>query len=286
MSNPVYINDIAGFLPNNPVSNQEIENVLGRINKIPSQSKERMLANNKIIERYYAIDPLTGKFTHTNAQLTAEAVLRLKPHKNFSIDEIETLCCGTTSPDLIMPGHALMVLGELGMKPCEAVSTAGICLSGMAALKYGYLSIAGGATSNAVGTGSELASSFMRANFFTPSVDPNANISGEPILAFNADFLRWMLSDGAGAAFLSNRPNKNGISLKIEWIDSLSFSGEFPTCMYAGGKQNQDGSISGWREATSCVEAAKENFMAVKQDTKLLGSQIVKTTVDVKQVVA
>jgi 3-oxoacyl-[acyl-carrier-protein] synthase III len=277
MTNPVYINDLAGFLPNDPVSNQEIEDVLGRINEIPSLSKERMLENNKIRKRYYAIDPLTGAFTHTNAQLTAEAVKRLQPHETFCIDEIQTLCCGTTSPDLIMPGHGLMVQGELGMKPCEVISTAGICLSGMAALKYAYLSIASGNTENAVGTGSELSSSFMRANFFTPSVDPNADIAKEPILAFNAEFLRWMLSDGAGAAFLSNKPNENTISLKIEWIDSLSFSGELPTCMYAGGKQKPDGSISGWREAASCVDAAKENLMAVKQDTKLLGSQIVKT---------
>ena len=132
MTKCVYINDLAGFLPNAPVSNEEIENVLGRINEIPSLSKQRMLDNNKIVKRYYAIDPSTGKFTHTNAQLTAEAVRRLNPHETFSMDEIETLCCGTTSPDLIMPGHALMVLGELGLKPCEAVSTAGICLSGMA----------------------------------------------------------------------------------------------------------------------------------------------------------
>ena len=59
MTNAVYINDLAGFLPNDPVSNQEIEDVLGRINEIPSLSKERMLENNKIRKRYYAIDPLT-----------------------------------------------------------------------------------------------------------------------------------------------------------------------------------------------------------------------------------
>jgi 3-oxoacyl-[acyl-carrier-protein] synthase-3 len=139
------------------------------------------------------------------------------------------------------------------------------------------MSVVSGATTNAVSTGSELASSFMRANFFTPAVDPGADIEGEPILAFNADFLRWMLSDGAGAAFISNTPNPLGISLKIEWIDMLSYAGELPTCMYAGGRQNKDGSILGWREADSCLDAAQENLLAVKQDTKLLGSQITKT---------
>ncbi len=277
MTKNVYITDLASFLPNAPVANDQIEAVLGKIKDIPSLTKERMLANNKIEKRYYAIDPATKKFTHTNAQLTAEAVKRLMPHEGFSLDEIQALCCGTTSPDLIMPGHAMMVLGELGIKPCEAVSTAGICLAGMSALKYAYMSVASGASDNAVGTGSELSSSFMRADFFTPAIDPSADIQNQPILAFNADFLRWMLSDGSGAAFVSNAPNTDGISLKIEWIDSLSYAGELPTCMYAGGKQNEDGSIFGWREADSSVDAAKQNLLAVKQDTKLLGSQIVKT---------
>ncbi len=277
MTQTAYINDLASFLPNSPVTNDEIENVLGKINEIPSLTKERMLANNKIEKRYYAIDPKTGKFTHTNAQLCAEAIKGLAPYKDFSMADIQSLCCGTTSPDVIMPGHGMMVAGELGVPPCEVVSTSGICLSGMTALKYAYMSVASGTTDNGVSTGSELASSFMRAGFFTPSVDPGADIAGEPILAFNADFLRWMLSDGSGAAFISNIPNAQGISLKIEWIDMLSFAGELPTCMYAGGKQNPDGSIFGWREAASCREAAKENLLAVKQDTKLLATQITKT---------
>lgn len=277
MTQTAYINDLSSFLPNNPVTNDQIEDVLGRINEIPSLTKERMLANNKIEQRYYAIDPATGKFTHNNAQLTAQAVRGLAPYEGFSHKEIQSLCCGTTSPDVVMPGHAMMVAGELEVPPCEVVSTSGICLAGMTALKYAYMSVASGAATNAVSTGSELASSFMRANFFTPAVDPGADIAGDPILAFNADFLRWMLSDGAGAAFISNTPNAEGISLKIEWIDMLSYAGELPTCMYAGGRQNQDGSIFGWREAASCLDAARGNLLAVKQDTKLLASQITKT---------
>ncbi len=277
MTQPAYINDLSAFLPNSPVSNSEIEDVLGRINDIPSRTKTKMLANNKIEQRYYAIDPSTGRFTHTNARLCAEAVKGLKPYEGFKIEDIELLCCGTTSPDVIMPGHGMMVAGELKVPPCEVASMAGICLSGMNALKYAQMAVASGSSQNAVCTGSELASSFMRANFFSLEVDPNADIPNKPILAFNADFLRWMLSDGAGAAFISNKPNEKGISLKIEWIDMLSYAGEFPTCMYAGGKQNEDGSIFGWREADSCAAAAAENLLAVKQDTRLLGSQIVKT---------
>ncbi len=277
MTQPVYINDLSVFLPNQPVLNSQIEDVLGRINEIPSLTKEKMLANNKIEKRYYAIDPSTGKFTHNNAQLTAQAVRTLCPYPGFTPGDIQLLCCGTTSPDVIMPGHGMMVAGELAVPPCEVVSTSGICLSGMTALKYAQMSVASGASENGVCTGSELASSFMRADFFNLAVAPDADIASTPLLAFNADFLRWMLSDGAGAAFISNTPNPRGISLRIEWIDMFSYAGELATCMYAGGKQNEDGSISGWREADSCKDAVNENLLAVKQDTRLLGCHIVKT---------
>jgi 3-oxoacyl-[acyl-carrier-protein] synthase-3 len=273
----VYINDISSFLPNEPVSNDEIENVLGTINDIPSKTKKRMLANNKIVKRYYAIDPKTHKFTHTNAQLTAEAIRNLKPYKGFKLEDIQCLCCGSTSPDLIMPGHALMVAGELKLPPCDAVTTAGICIAGITSIKYACMNVATGSVENAVATGSELSSSYMRADYFNLEVDPNADIEKKPILAFNADFLRWMLSDGAGAVYVSGKKNETGISLKVEWIENYTYAGEFDTCMYAGGVKQEDGSIMGWREKNNSIEAATENFLAVKQDIKLLGSQIIKT---------
>ena len=136
------------------------------VHQIPSRTRAIILRNNKIRERYYAIEPATGRITHTNAQLTAEAVRLLRPHDGFTLNQIECLACGTSSPDQLMPGHGPMVHGELASAPCEVASMSGICLSGISALKYAALSVAAGATSNAVATGSELASTFMRAELF------------------------------------------------------------------------------------------------------------------------
>ncbi len=65
-----YINGIGAFFPNQPVTNDEMENVLGMIQGKPSRSKKRILNNNGITTRYYAIDPVTGKQTHHNAQIS------------------------------------------------------------------------------------------------------------------------------------------------------------------------------------------------------------------------
>ena len=276
----VYINDLAYFLPNNPVTNEEIENVLGKINNIPSRVKRIVLKNNKIKSRYYAIDPETGRLTHNNAQMAAESVRRLNPYNNFDVNDIECLCCGTTCADLLFPGHTLMVLGELGIPECEAVTTHGICISGMTAFKYAFMNVATGMTDNAVAAGSEAASSFMRARFFNEQNDPDTDLDKKPMLAFDSDFLRWMLSDGAGAAYLSGQKNSNGISLRVDWIDIISYAGQIETCQYGGGVKRPDGTMVGWRETESIDPKLKKHIFAVKQDIKLLDREIVKTAID------
>ncbi|MBS1609122.1 MAG: hypothetical protein JSS70_10270, partial [Bacteroidetes bacterium] len=64
--NEVYITRTASFFPNNPVSNDEMEDYLGMINDKPSKSRRIVLRNNGITNRYYALEK-GGKPTHTNA---------------------------------------------------------------------------------------------------------------------------------------------------------------------------------------------------------------------------
>ena len=275
----VYINDISVFLPNEPIDNDQIQDVIGRIHNLPSRTKNRILDNNKIEKRYYAIDPSTGKLTHTNAQLTAEAVKRLSPYEGFTIDDIQCLCCGTSMADVIAPGHGLMVHGELGSPPCEVISTAGICLCGIAAFKYAFMNVALGFSENAVATGSELASSLIRAQFFE-HLQSDRDVKSNPILAFESEFLRWMLSDAAGAVFMSSEKNPDRFSLRVDWIEHVSYAGQYETCMYAGAVKHEDGSITGWRQIDSLKEAIDKNYFALKQDTVILNREIVKVAVD------
>ncbi|RTZ97605.1 MAG: hypothetical protein DSY89_10685 [Deltaproteobacteria bacterium] len=272
-----YITDVAAYLPHEPIENDQIEDILGKVNDLPSRTRRIVLKNNGIKQRHYAIDPATGRLTHSNAGLAAEAIRRLTPCPGFELSAIETLCCATTSPDLLFPGHALMVLGELGIPACEAVSTHGICISGMTALKYAYMNVAMGLSENAVASASELSSSFMRAKFLSARSDPDTDLSQKPIRAFDADFLRWMLSDGAGAVFISGRPADGRISLRIDWIDQISYAGQIDTCMYAGGAKEPDGSIAGWRQTESIPETEKPYLFSVRQDIRLLERHITAT---------
>jgi len=266
----VYITRIAKFLPNEPIGNDEMEEKLGVINGKASKARRIILRNNQIKTRYYAIDK-DGKITHNNAQLTAEAVEALCDNE-FTKNDIELLSCGTSSPDQIMPSHAAMVHGFLKNGNLEINSPSGACVSGMNALKYGYFAVKCGAKNNAVCTGSERTSSWMRAEIFEDEVTQLSKVEDNPMLAFNKEFLRWMLSDGAGAVLLESEP-KGIHPLKIEWMESYSYAFELDTCMYAGGEKLEDGSLKPWSEYPS-DEWAKNSLFAMKQDVKLLGANI------------
>ena len=277
MARDVYITDIAAFLPNEPVSNDEMEQVLGTVNGRRSRARPVVLRNNGIKQRYYAIDKHSGELRYTNAQLTAEAVRQL----TLAPARIETLSCGTSSPDQLMPGHGVMVHGELGAGACEVNSSAGICTAGIAALKYAWMSVLSGNSENAVATGSELASTFMLARNFEPESEARiSEMEQRPEIAFEKDFLRWMLSDGAGAVLLQPSPAEKGLSLRIEWLELHSYAHAHATCMYGGAEKNTDGSLRGWREFDSTEELLKRSILTVKQDVKQLNDNIVHTTVE------
>lgn len=57
----VYINNIATFLPNSPIDNQSMEQVLGQVGRKPSRARAIILKSNGITSRHYAIDPVTRK---------------------------------------------------------------------------------------------------------------------------------------------------------------------------------------------------------------------------------
>lgn len=271
MDRTVYINRITKFLPGDPVNNDEMEEYLGMVDGKKSRAKSIVLRNNRITKRFYSRDK-EGNSTHTNAELTVEAIKALC-NDTFQLNDIELLTCGTTSPDQLLPAHGVMVHGLLKSRPIEAISFSGSCCSGMNALKYAYMSVLTGNTNNAVSTGSEKLSTWMSAQNFEQESFKLKEIEENPIIAFEKEFLRWMLSDGAAAVLLSNKPNPEGLSLKVEWIEICSFANELETCMYMAADKDENGNLKGWSEYKP-TEWLDKSIFAMKQDTRLLEKNI------------
>lgn len=271
---PAFINGLGACLPNKPVHNHQIENVLGMIGQVPSPLRDVILDRNGIKWRYYAVDPATGKLTHTNAQLTEQAVRSLCETCGFDANRTDLLACGTSSPDQAIPSHASMVHGLLGCPPCEIVSTSGVCCSGMAAMKYAYTGVLAGTSRSALVTGSELVSPALLASQF--DLPGRTDVQADPYQAFNREFLRFMLSDGAGAVLIQDEPSPDRVSLKIDWLDIKSFANELETCMYSGAVKQDDGSLRGWRtEGAGLQEIVNKGYFNLSQDVNLLSENIV-----------
>ena len=270
----VYINNTSVFFPNEPVSNDEMEDYLGYINDTPSRSKAIVLRNNGIKRRFYALTK-EGTSTHTNAQMTALAVKGLFTNNPEDLQSLELLSCGTSSPDQMMPSHGVMVHGWLPeARAVEVVSPSGVCCAGMHAFKYAYLSTKAGDSTRSVATGSERFSISLVSKNFEDEAQRLKQLVEDPYIGFEKEFLRWMLSDGAAAFLISDKKNETGISLKVEWIEGFSYANELGPCMYMGCEKMKDGSLKSYLDY-SPEELLSQSILSIKQDVKLLSKNIV-----------
>jgi len=278
MQNEVYITNAATFLPNKPVSNDEMEDYLGLIHEQQSKSKRIVLRNNGITQRHYAIDK-KGNPTHTNAEMASLAIRNLFNNDPAAMSAIDLLACGTSSPDQIMPAHGVMVHGWLPeTKDIEVVTPAGNCCSGMHALKYAFMSVKLGMSRNAVVTGSERLSRILYSATYEEEATQLETLSDNPYISFDKEFLRWMLSDGAAAVRLSNQKNQDGITLRIDWLEGASYAHKIEPCMYQG-SEKINGVLKGYMDFSQ-EEIMRHSMLSIKQDVKLLSENVVRFGID------
>ncbi len=280
----VYITAAGAYLPGEPVDNDRIENVLGLIDGKPSRLKNRILKSNGIKTRHYALDA-DGHTTELNEELAVKAVQAALAHSRLTLDDVEMLATGTTQGDVPIPGFASMVHGRLGGRPMEILSAGGVCCSSMAALSSAYRAVATRQRQNAVVVGSELVSRSLKGSKFrrashAPLEDRHLDGLRASYRDFDADFLRWMLSDGAGSLVLESKPHPETPSLRIDWIELKSYANEYETCMYTGIAHKDSPRVGNtWLDLATISEADGAELMRIRQDTDLL-PQIVKLSVE------
>jgi 3-oxoacyl-[acyl-carrier-protein] synthase III len=263
-----YINGIGKFLPNAPIANEEMEDFLGKVGDRPSKVRARILKSNGILKRYYALDRQQNA-THRTSEMAANAVRDLLEQSNHDPAAIDLLATATTWADQLVPSFASMVHGELPeFSPLETVSTHGVCCAGISALKYAAAQVELGHKHNAIAVAAEMPSRLFKHSRF----EAEDSIQAGQSLPFDTEFLRWMLSDGAGAMLVQDRPNPTGISLKIEWIELISHANAYPVCMYAGFDDRS--AKRNWMEYPSYVEASKAGALNLRQDIRMLDDVI------------
>ena len=262
----VYITATGSFLPNEPVGNEEIENFIGLINDTPSRTKNIFLRKNGIKTRYYALDK-DQNTTHKAYEMAALAIKDCIEKSPIAINEVEMLSTATTQSDLPVPGFASMVHAESGIGRCGLASHQSVCAASLMAIQNGYLQVKSGTVNNAACCAAELPSRMFKAKRFAGQ---HAFADGTTTLPLETDFLRWMLSDGAGAMLLQNMPSKQKQSLAIEWIDLKSYAHAYELCMYTGTDKNPELNGKTWLDYDTITEANAAGALNLKQDMSLV----------------
>lgn len=229
-----YITSTGSYLPGDPVDNESIAHYLGQVIG-EGRVRRKILNVNGIQTRHYALDKKQNA-THSLYELAAEAVRNCLPGDRKSL-HVDYLSAGTTHAPLLAPGLSSLVHDQLHRDAVihhslEINSNAGICSSGAQAIVNAARAVKAGDAQAAVCVGVEQSSVGLKSKAFRTTYDiPTILRDVRSSKWFMSVFLRFMLSDGAGAFLLEGQPAEHGLSLKIDWTYSRSFANEAPLCM-------------------------------------------------------
>jgi len=258
-----YITATGAFLPGAPISNERMEDHLGRVAGRDSLFGKKALRWNGVESRHYAMAP-DGSVSHSNAQMCALAVADALERAGLAARDVGMLAAATTQGDLLAPGHAAQVHAELGGGPKEIASFQSVCGSSLMAAKAAWLNMRAGEHDVAAACAGEFSSRWFRPSFYegTTLVDEKGRIRPE------ADFLRFTLSDGAGAVVMEAKPRPG--ALKIKFIDIVSLADRYDPCMWAGATVDaRTDPLAFWAKAGPRA-AHEAGAIALLQDFELL----------------
>ena len=262
---PVFITGTGSFLPGEPVASEAMEDHIGRIYGRDSLLGRRALRWNGIRRRHYALSK-DGRVLHTNAGMCARAIRVALDDAGKDLSALEFLAAGTTQGDYLVPGHASAVQGELEGPAIEVASFQSVCGSSLIAAKAALLAVRAREHDVAVACAGEFSSRWFRPEFY----EGTALCDAKGRLCAEADFLRFTLSDGAGAVVCGPQPQRGHINLRVDYIDIVSLAGSFDPCMWAGAAAGvRHDASQGWAHSGP-VLAHKQGAIALQQDFHLL----------------
>ena len=167
----VYLNSVGSFLPGPGINNEEMDSYIGSVNPQSSRIKRRILAENGIQNRHYAIDK-DGKTVFSSADLAIKAIEKTLSHTSTKINDIQFLSSATVGGDLAAPGFANLIQGQLKAAPMQTMSFQGICASGVAAMKAAAQVVELGEFSKALAVATEFPSRLFKVQRFQ-KIDEN-----------------------------------------------------------------------------------------------------------------
>lgn len=140
------ITAVAGFLPNNIVTNADLE-------KIIDTTDEWITTRTGIKQRHLENDP-----NKATSDMGAEAVKLLCKKRGIDPSEIDLLLCGTVTPDMVFPATANIIAAKVGAKNAWSFDLGAACSGFIYALTTGSQFIETGRYKKVVVVGADMMS--------------------------------------------------------------------------------------------------------------------------------
>jgi 3-oxoacyl-[acyl-carrier-protein] synthase-3 len=140
------ITSIAGFLPENIVTNADLE-------KIIDTSDEWITSRTGIKQRHLENNPERG-----TSDMCVQAVKLLCKKRGISPEEIDLLICGTVTPDLVFPSTSNLICAKIGAKNAWGFDLSAACSGFLYALSTGSQFIETGRYKKVVIVGADMMS--------------------------------------------------------------------------------------------------------------------------------
>lgn len=221
------------FLPNDPVPNDRIDDVLGHLTEAPQKVRNflrtvgrRMLESGGVKMRHFAIDPETHALTHTIASLGEEAARRALKMAGKKPTDVDLLLLSSPSYDTTTPPTSTLLQERLGIETCAEMEIHSNCSGVGKCMQIAYDALRLGRYQTALMVYSQLSSAYLRACYFN-----------QPQMNKTQATLRYILADGSGALLIQAKDHTGHERLPGEVLGSYveSVGGKRKPAMTAGG---------------------------------------------------
>lgn len=204
---PVWVAGTGSFLPNDPVPNERLDEILGPLRDAPARVQSfiqnvgpKILAGTGVRFRHFAVDPATRNLTHTNATLGAEAGRLALARAGRGPQDVDLLICSSPSYDYSTPPTSTLIQQHLGIEQCGEMEIHSNCSGVGKAMQVAFDALRLGRYKVALVVYSQISSVYLRACYIN-----------QPQMTKTQAALRYILADGAGAVVLeSGEPGGDG----------------------------------------------------------------------------
>ena len=229
----VVVAGTGAFLPNDPVPNSELANVLGDVPGAPERVRTfiqnmapRMLEFGGVESRHFAIDPETHRLTHTVVTLAEPAARRALAAAGREPAEVELLLLAAPNYECSTPPTSALLQERLGIPVCAEMEVHSNCSGVGKMVQIAFDALRVGRYRTALVVYSQLSSVYIRSCYFQQSKMKKSQAA-----------LRYILADGAGALFLQAVDAADNEPVPHEVLGTYveSIGADRPPGMTAGG---------------------------------------------------